>query len=66
MAKLTKIMRCGPKFASLTTGLKREFQLSDAQLTDELAEFLERENFVPVIYNRARKNRMKPPRRLFS
>lgn len=64
--KNTRVIRCGPKFYQLTRGLKTEFNLSEPRLTDELASFLEHEQFIPIMTSRARRNMKKRGGGLFT
>ena len=60
-------MRTGPRFRRMRTNLKIELspiygrRISDRELTDGIAGFLEDENLLPIIKRRAKKHR----RRLF-
>ena len=59
----SKMMRAGSRFLNMKNNLKVELRpsvgrrLSDRELTDGIAGFLEDENLLPIIKRRARKKR---------
>lgn len=57
---MVRQIRVGKRFVDLRTSLKTQIQpyhshLSDERLTDEIADFLEREKLVPYMVNRAKR-----------
>lgn len=63
--KSTKIVRCGPYFAAYTQELKRHARVSDAQLTDGLAKFLDEQRLTPILLRRAQDYHKRPPKGVF-
>ena len=65
MRKNSQKMRCGNYFRAYTLELKKQAGVSDTQLTDGLARFLDEEHLTPILIKRAQESRKQRQRRIF-
>jgi hypothetical protein len=65
MVKNPAPMRCGPYFKEYTKRLKEHARVSDTELTDGLAKFLEEEQLTPLLVKRAQEAHRRRMRGVF-